>query len=346
MFLDFERIVADVLFKVPNEILKFGVHQYDVEEQKIHPKMGLALLLSKLKPDIASFHPTQARLLYKEIALSFDKEPISLYRVENFTIPSIHTQIPIRVYSPIHAEVGGLPVLLYFHGGGFVLGDLDLVHTPLSYLSKKMEHIIISVDYRLGPESKFPKAFEDAISAFEWTTKNCKYFGGSPKSIGVGGDSAGCSLAAYVCMESKKRETARPVYQLLFYPYLDPSIEYPSYVKYPKHGLTPEIIRYFSRYHTKQPSDNYNPDYYHFQNTNNFEMPPTIIHSAGFDPLRDEARLYAERLQTEGTKVVFREFSSFIHAYIHFVQTIPEVAEALDQAALDVLDVMGSSISV
>jgi acetyl esterase len=340
LFFDFEKVFIDILFKFPNEILKFGVRQYDVEEQKIHPKMGLALLLAKLKPELTAFHPTQARLLYRELALSFAKEPIPLYRVENFTVPSANTKIPIRVYSPIDTGDVTVPVLLYFHGGGFVLGDLDLVHTPLSYLSQKMEHIIISVDYRLGPESKFPKAFEDAISAFEWTTKNCKYFGGNPKSIGVGGDSAGASLAAYICMESKKREITRPAYQLLFYPYLDPSIEYPSYVRYPKHGLTPEIIRYFNRYHTKQPSDNYNPDYYHFQNTNNFDMPPTIIHAAGFDPLKDEARIYAERLKAEGVRVTYREFNSFIHAYIHFVQTIPEVTAALDQAILDVLDVI------
>ncbi|RHX92261.1 alpha/beta hydrolase [Leptospira stimsonii] len=331
----FERLLLRWILKLPEGILrKISGGEIRKRGRVLDARLQMSLYLAKTKPRVESLTPKEARKFYQNSMLLFDLEPEDLFGIENFTIPVSQGRIGIRLYRPTQT-LEMQPALVFFHGGGFVIGDLDSHDRPLRYLSKKTGALILSVDYRLGPEYKFPIAVDDSLVAYQWILKNAKELGIHPKKIAVAGDSAGGNLAANVSLFSKKKKITSPLFQLLIYPYLDLLRMSASRNEFGRgYALTNQLLEYFNFHYLKNPLDAKeilaSPIFYKKKT----DFPKTFIQLAGFDPLQDEALELIEDLKKSKVPVTFSMYESLVHGYFNFGGVIPEAKKALDELVL------------
>ncbi|MCB1158486.1 MAG: alpha/beta hydrolase [Leptospiraceae bacterium] len=328
-----EKEVIKYLLKLPTRALELiSGGKTEIQGKKLDTFIQFGLLLSAVKPKLNALPPIESRQLHKEMMAIFDLDPLELYRVNDMKVSARNREIPIRIYTP---RLEGLSdsCLLYFHGGGFVIGNLDTVDPLLRYLSLKSGVTIISVDYRLAPEHRFPAAFEDAYSVYEWLESREKYFEINISKMGIGGDSAGASIANYLSARLREREGKKPSYQLLIYPGIDHSIERESFQQFPNYGLTPDLLRYFFSHFFNHPEDRVNPFYFPYHAETLKGMPKTYLIQAGFDPLYDEGLAFHEKLLKDGNPSIRIEFPSLIHGFVNFGGLVPAARDALDKIA-------------
>ena len=250
--------------------------------------------------------------------------PVELGRVQELRIPGPGGEIPARLYAN-HA--GGARVcLVYFHGGGFVIGDLDTHDALCRALAKGSDAVVIAVDYRRAPEKKFPAAVEDAHAATVWIAENAARLGIDARRIAVGGDSAGGTLATVVAMRC--RDAGRPALaaQVLIYPITDmSSFETGSYLEFAEnYQLTRSGMQWFTGHYMAQVEDGRNPEASPLLAKNLSGLPPALVITAEFDPLRDEGEAYAERLREAGVAVTAVRYPGMIHGFA----AMPGVLEA------------------
>ncbi|MBM9576684.1 alpha/beta hydrolase [Leptospira sp. 201903070] len=330
-----ERIILRWILKLPEGILRRisgGILQK--RERILDAKLQMSLYLAKTKPRLESLAPKDARTFYKNSMLLFDLESEELFQVENFTIPVSSGRIGIRLYRPT-LTLTLQPALVYFHGGGFVIGDLDSHDRPLRYLAKKTGSMILSVDYRLGPEHKYPTAVEDSFVAYQWILKNAKELGILSKKIAVGGDSAGGNLAANLSILSKKKRIQSPLFQLLIYPYLDLLRMSASRNEFGRgYALTNKLLEYFNFHYLKNPLDAKEISASPILHKKKTDFPKTYIQLAGFDPLQDEALELIESLKKAKVPVTHSMYESLVHGYFNFAGVIPEAKKALDELVI------------
>jgi acetyl esterase len=246
--------------------------------------------------------------------------------------------IAVRIYRP--KLEGALPVLVYFHGGGWLFGGLDGSDRATRLMANEARAIVISVAYRLSPEAPYPAAWDDAEDAWTWARANAARLGGDPARMGVGGDSAGGNLAVNVSMRSLKAGKPAPLYQLLYYPAVDMSRDYKSWSLF---GEGFGLDRAFADYAVPRVfpgADFTNPEISPMKARSLKGMPATILATAGFDILRDGGRAYAERLEREGVSVVYLNYSTLNHS---FLQATGVVADA-DRAASQTAQIFGQAI--
>lgn len=252
---------------------------------------------------------------------------------EDRSIPGSGGPLRIRIYRPA-AEGGARPVLVYFHFGGCVLGDLDTCHTACSRLAREADVIVVSAQYRLAPEHKFPAAVEDAVTAYRWAKLNAEALGGDGQRIGVGGDSAGGYLAAAVCLACRDSGEAAPALQLLIYPVTEMDrtgmSEGPHDEDYP---LSRADMVWFSEQYLASPGDAGNPLCSIRRAADLKDLPPALVILAGHDLLRDEGVAYADRLKADGVPAVLRVFDSLPHAFTAMCGAIPEARRAVSEMA-------------
>ena len=251
------------------------------------------------------------------------------------TIPGPAGAIPIRIYRPQNAAAGPRGILVYCHGGGWVVGDVRSYDKPCRYLAAKSGCIVVSVDYRLAPEDRFPAALDDALAAFDWVHANAAALGGDPAHVGIGGDSAGANIAAVVSLLARDRSGAAPAFQLLIYPVTDMSGAWPSHQSCGEDFLlTRPMMEWFRRQTLNSDAEIDDWRVSPLKAASLAGLPPAYLCTAGFDPLRDEGRAYAERLQAESGGVTYRNFDSLIHGFVGFTGTISAAARAADELAL------------
>ncbi|MDB5072455.1 MAG: Esterase/lipase [Candidatus Eremiobacteraeota bacterium] len=238
--------------------------------------------------------------------------------------------IGARLYRPGSAGTNAvLPLLVYFHGGGYVIGDVESYDGLARFFAAEGGIAVLSADYRLGPEHRFPRGHEDAFAAFAWVQREAAALGTDPARIAVGGDSAGGGLAAAIGAFAHERGLVPPAYQFLIYPAVDARGDYPSRRSF-DHGLplTSETIAWFApRYATREhdaaalfsPLLAPHPE----------RTPPTYLLAAGFDPLVDEGRVYADRLRTSGVDVTYDLRPALSHAFVNLAGVVPEARRAL-----------------
>lgn len=262
--------------------------------------------------------PEQARAFSKLGAGASEWRPkIPMARVEAVTIPTAAGPLGARFYLP-----GGLPggtappLLVYFHGGGFVIGDLDTHDGVCRFIAAAAGLAVLSVDYRLGPEDPFPAGIEDAWSAFTWALANAAALGVDPARIAVGGDSAGGNLAANVCLRGKAEGGPMPALQLLIYPVTDSADDPRSRLLFANGFLlTKEDMDRFEAFYVPSDQDINDPRISILKAPDLSGLPPAYVTTAGFDPLRDEGEAYAIRMREEGTKVALRRHPGLIHGF-------------------------------
>jgi acetyl esterase len=244
--------------------------------------------------------------------------------------------VPVRIYTPSGTHAKPLPILIYFHGGGFVAGDLNTHDGTARYLCQNSDAIIVAVDYRRPPEHKFPAAVDDAYSVLEWVSEHASEIGGDAAKLAVAGDSAGGNLATVVCQLAKARGGPRISYQALFYPLVDFTLaDSPSRSTYGGGDffLANRDMEWFRNHYLDDPAQASDVRVSPLLSPDVSGLPPALIIAAQCDVLYDEGKAYADRLAAAGVPVEHRCFDGTIHAFMSFVAAIPVAKDGLALAA-------------
>jgi acetyl esterase len=284
------------------------------------------------RPPYETVSPSEARAFYMQARLVSNPEPPELKSVQALAIPSPAGVIAARVYTPIALrQTDGLaPGLVFFHGGGFVIGNLDTHDVVCRTLAQEGELIVISVDYRLSPEHKFPAAVEDAITATEWIAKNAVALAIDASRLMVGGDSAGGNLAAVVAIHARNAGYKPPLAgQVLIYPGTDFRMTHASH-REPETSvlLTHSVILWFRDHYLGSLADGEDWRASPARVENLGGLPPAYLMTAGADPLRDEGEEYARRLKEAGVPVAYRTFPGQFHGFFTMGKLLPQAKVA------------------
>jgi acetyl esterase len=272
-----------------------------------------------------------------ERLLSLGGAPEAVAAVEERLARGPAGALPIRAYTPLEAPSAILPGLVFFHGGGLVAGSLDTHDGVCRALANASRCRVLSVDYRLGPEWRFPAAIQDACAAFHWVAAYAKELGVDPERIGVCGDSAGATLAAVVSQSVARAEGPRLALQFLLCPILDYRVATASREAFSSgHLLDGDTLEHDLKNYLGPSDDPQDPRVSPLRALHLDGLPPTCIHSAECDPLRDEAAAYAERLEQAGVPASYRCHPGMIHLFYALGGVIPYAAEAYRLMGADI----------
>jgi acetyl esterase len=277
-----------------------------------------------------------ARTLYRETRGKLSAAPPEVARVADLRATGPAGDIPVRLYRPLGASEGEtLPVLVYFHGGGWTIGDLDTHDVPCREFANLAHCAVVSVDYRLAPEHKFPAAFDDAVTATHWVHAQADTLGVDASRLAVGGDSAGGNLAAAVAIAFRDTRGPRIAMQTLIYPGTDMAADTPSHAAFAAgYLLTRDAILWFKGNYLRGPADEADWRASPLRAGDLAGLPPAYVITAGFDPLLDEGRAYADRLRAAGVKVTYECFAGMIHGFVTMGGAIAAAHHAIYRASL------------
>ncbi len=251
---------------------------------------------------------------------------------EDRTIPGPAGEIPIRVYTP--AGEGPKPVIVYFHGGGWVIGELDTVDNPLRRIANRTGAVVVSVDYRLAPEHVYPAAFDDCYAATAWVAEHAAELGGDPERVAVCGDSAGGNLAAAVAIAARDRQGPRLAAQLLIYPVTDFDFTTESYRQNGEgYLLTKGSMQWFWAHYLGAQDLGKDPYACPARADDLAGLPPAFVATAEFDPLRDEGEAYAANLRIAGVDVTAKRYDGMLHGFAWTLGATPSGAALIDDLA-------------
>jgi acetyl esterase len=273
-------------------------------------------------PPLGSLPVAETRELLKGLFIPPEpREPVK--KIEDRIIDANSTKLSIRIYTP--EAPGPLPILIFYHGGGWVIGDLETHDVPCRALANGAGCVVVSVDYRLAPEHKFPIPPEDCYGATVWIAGHAGELGGDAKRIAVGGDSAGGNLAAAVAQMARDRGGPALAFQLLIYPVTAYEANTPS-SKANAEGylLTKDAMEWFWGHYLRDAGDGALPYASPLLATNLDKLPPAFVITAEFDPLRDEGAAYAEKMRQAGVAVKHSDYKGAIHGFFSLGHVIDQ----------------------
>ncbi len=295
----------------------------------------LDLIKAAGRPPVATLEPPAAREMYRAGRKFFQPDLPDVAELRDLSAPGPAGPIPLRLYRGVGTQAGPLPVLVFYHGGGYVIGDLD-TH---DYVCRKLANVarccVIAVDYRLAPEHKFPAAVEDAAAALRWIVGEAASLNIDPDRVAVGGDSAGGNLSANMAHFSRDGDFPKICFQLLLYPGTDMSMSQRSYTKrdWREYPLSIEAIKYFIGHYLGGEKD-YTDWRAAPLNAPNFkDLAPAFVLTAGHDPLADEGYAYAQKLEENGVPVTFVHMSDQMHGFLTMGKIVRAADVALDMAS-------------
>jgi acetyl esterase len=284
-------------------------------------------------PPLNEMSPADARVAaegFRELAGA----PEDVSAVEDRTVPGPGGDIPVRIYTPAGAGDGQLPCLVYFHGGGWVLGDLEGVDTICRAVANRAGCKVVSVDYRLSPEHKYPAPFDDCFAATKWVADNAASIGVDADRIAVGGDSAGGNLSAAVALRAREEGGPALRMQLLVYPVTNHDYGTESYeVNGDGYLLTRDMMKWFWDHYLENAEQGRHQFVSPLQASDLSGLPPAFVITAEYDPLRDEGESYAAKLTDAGVKVRLQRYDGQIHAFWQMPGVFPAALQAADEAA-------------
>jgi acetyl esterase/lipase len=277
----------------------------------------------------------QARAESREETPVLQGRPLPMARVESVAIPGPQGKIPARLYVALAAPQPPQPLLVYYHGGGWVIGDLDTHDGVCRFLAEHGGCRVLSIEYRLAPEHPFPQPVEDAVAAFSWAAQNAAQLGADPARIAIGGDSAGGNLATAVCLQARGSSGAPvPTMQLLLYPVTDAVGGQASRDTFAEGFLlTRADMKWFEDHYIPEGIDSKDPRASMMRADDLSGLPPAYVATAGFDPLRDEGETYVERMREAGVRVVHQRQASLIHGFANLIAFSPSARTAMLEAA-------------
>lgn len=325
------------LFRLPHSvhILLSGGRQITIQGQRLHPEMQLLLAARRLRGGhpLRADTPSLARTrLHAELTYYADST-VPNVGTRDLEVPGADGPLRARHYTP-SGRSGPRPLLVFFHGGGFVVGDLETHDAPCRLLCHHADVHVLSIEYRLAPEHPFPAAVNDTLAAFRWARDNAASLGADPAGVGVGGDSAGGNLAAVVAQVTAS-EGGGPAFQLLIYPVADRGTVHPSHELFADgFFLTRADMDWFDPLYIPPDVENVtDPRLAPLRATSLSGLCPAIVITAGFDPLRDEGEAYAAALEAAGVRTAFRRFDGFIHGFINVSTVSPAALAAVVEIA-------------
>jgi acetyl esterase len=312
----------------------------------LHPEARalLDLIEERKLPPMHTLTPAEARAFYRERRSFTQPAAPDVASVRDTQCDGPHGPIPLRVYRPIGATRDGaatLPVLVYYHGGGWTIGDLDTHDVLCRQLCNGAGAAVVSVDYRMGPEHRFPAAVDDAFAAVRWVHGHARELAVDPARVAVGGDSAGGNLAAVVALLARDAGDLPIAHQFLIYPATDMRRGHPSHeTNGSGYLLTAETIAYYHDHYIADPAHDLDWRASPLLHEDLSRLPPALVLTAGFDPLRDEGLDYANRLAAAGNRTTYVCFERQIHGFITMGKVIDEANSALTLCAAELARVL------
>jgi acetyl esterase/lipase len=320
-----QRLILKKILSLPAPVLRLMAGGGVVYQggRTLDPRLQFLAAQAKNAPSLTAQSPEAARRANTQAvqAMCADLEPG--VKTEELTIEGPGGPIPIRAYRPDNQDPQA-PLMVFAHFGGGVIGDLDTCHAFLGVLAKVGRCPVLSVDYRLAPEHRFPAGLEDVTAAYRWSRDNAERFGAPAGQAAIGGDSAGGNFAAVVCQELKRAGEPQPALQLLIYPWVDVACESASMTIYADaFPLTRPMLDWFAGHYMGPGDDPADPRLSPLRAQDLKGLAPAIVVTAGFDPLVDQGEAYARRLREAGVPVVYRCYDSLAHAFTAFTGAVP-----------------------
>jgi len=285
-------------------------------------------------PKTWDMQPAEAREAFAGLMQLAGPKDVPIGKVANLAIPAPHGEIAARSYSAVAAGSDPLPTLVFFHGGGWVIGSVDTHDGLCRMLANESQCRVISVEYRLSPEVKFPSAVDDALAAVSWIEQNAAELGVDANRIAVGGDSAGGALAAIVAQQAKVKGTPKVAFQMLLFPVTQIGAETKSLREFAEnYFLERKTLDWFYAHYLPTNADKSDPRVSPLLAHDLSGLPPAFVMLAGFDPLHDEGLAYAEKLRAAGVGVTLADYPDMVHDFIYLQAVLPQAATALNGAA-------------
>lgn len=317
----------------------------DLQMQAVLNEWGAlgATPIESLTPADARRQPTAADAVASLLAKRGKPAgPLAVGTVSDRVIPGPGGAIAMRVYTP--AGQGPWPVLLYIHGGGWVMATLDTYDASARALTNAVQAVVVSTHYRQAPEHKFPAAHEDTFAAYRWTLEHAAAIGGDPLRVAVAGESAGGTLAAGIAIRARDRKIRPPLHQLLIYPVTDASMATPSYGEHAKaKPVNKATMAWFFRHVVRRPEDLEDARLALISTTNLAGLAPATIINAEIDPLRSEGEMFAERLRAAGVPVRQHTFAGVTHEFFGMGAVVDSANSAVAFAAEGLKKAFGSA---
>jgi len=283
-------------------------------------------------PEVARQLPTAADAVMAVLSAQSKPTVEPVGKVDHKIIQGPGGQLLMRVYTPQGS--GPFPVLVYFHGGGWVIATLDTYDASCRALTNAAKCIVVSVAYRQAPEHKFPAAVDDAYAAYQWVLGNAATIGGDPNRVAVGGESAGGNLAAVTSIKARNNGIKLPIYQMLVYPVTDFTSTTPSLVENANAmPLSTAGLKWFGNYYLNSPADQTNPDASPLLADSLKGLPPAFIVTADIDPLRDQGEAYKGRLLEAGISVVGARYTGVTHEFFGMAGAVDTAKQAVSDVA-------------
>jgi acetyl esterase/lipase len=304
--------------------------------------------LETLTPEQARAQPTPADACAAAArAEGLDGLPETVGDVQDRSFPGPAGALPIRLYWPKNAQPDddGLPVVLYIHGGGWVIADLDVYDASPRAIANVAGAIVVSTHYRQGPEDRFPAAHEDTFAAYRWVLQNAASFGGDPRRVALVGESAGGNMAANIAIRARDEGLQAPLHQVLVYPVANNDMDSPSYVENATaKPLGRAAMAWFVQHAFDAPERTADPRIALVARPDLSNLPPATIVLAQIDPLRSEGELLAAKLREAGADVVLQSYDGVTHEFFGMAAVLDEAREAQQLVGTRLRNAFGSTV--
>ena len=323
--MDLQRLMAKVMLSLPAPLLRAVSGGRAVEQggRILDPRFQFMAHAARGAPSLSNFPPEVARAGSAASLVAVAGRPEPGVRSENLTIDGPGGAVPLRAYRP-PVQDPAAPLMVFAHFGGGVIGDLETCDVFCGILAKVAHCAVLSVDYRLAPEHRFPAGLEDVLCAYRWARDNAARFGAPAGHVAVGGDSMGGNFAAIVAQEMKRLGEPQPALQLLIYPAVDVASQTQSMTTYADaYPLSRQTMEWFMSHYLGPNDDPADPRASPIRAAELSGLAPAVIVTAGFDPLVDQGEAYATRLRDAGVPVVYRCYDALAHAFTAFTGAIP-----------------------
>jgi acetyl esterase len=296
-------------------------------------KSFLDQLTAAARPKTWEVTPDQSREGFAALMRMAGPRDVPIGRTTNLFVETSDHPVPVRLYTPVAAGGEALPALIYFHGGGFIFGDLETHDGLCRMIANEAQCKVLAVDYRLAPEHKFPAATDDAWAVLQHVDQNAAELGIDANRIAVGGDSAGGNLAAGVAQRAHAKGM-RLVYQLLLFPVTQIGDTTSSLMEFSAgYMLEKKALEYFYEQYLPAGADLSDPLVSPLRAKDMSGLPPAYVMLGGYDPLHDEGEQYAEKMRASGVKVIIDDHTDMVHCFVYFQSVLPQARDALTQAA-------------